>query len=179
LYGGFGSDLLNADDDLSTNGGANDQPDTSASYEDRAFGGAGRDVLIGNTGGDRLIDWSGEYNSYLVPFSPFGAATVSRSLQPALFDFLYQLSASDGADAPRAADTGSDPARNGEPKGELGLVLQQDAAWGDQHGGPSDPQPGNGHATRDVLRSASFDSGSASGFTPQVGTFSVADKSYK
>jgi hypothetical protein len=31
-------------------------------------------VLIGNTGGDRLIDWVGEYNSYLVPYAPFGQA---------------------------------------------------------------------------------------------------------
>ena len=46
-----------------------------------AFGGAGRDVLIGNTGGDRLIDWVGEFNSYLVPFAPFGMATVSRTLE--------------------------------------------------------------------------------------------------
>ena len=84
MYGGFGNDLLNADDDLTTNGGANDQPETSASYEDRAFGGAGRDVLIANTGGDRLIDWIGEFNSYLVPFAPFGMATVSRTLQPHL-----------------------------------------------------------------------------------------------
>src|SRR5439155_165330 len=68
MYGGFGNDLINADDDLSTAGGANNAPDTSASYEDRAVGGAGRDVLIANTGGDRLIDWTGEYNSFLVPF---------------------------------------------------------------------------------------------------------------
>ena len=36
-------------------------------------------MLIGNTGGDRLIDWVGEFNSYIVPFSPFGAFTISRS----------------------------------------------------------------------------------------------------
>jgi hypothetical protein len=34
------------------------------------------------------------------------------------------------------------------------MVVQGDAAWGDQTGGPRDPQPGNGHASRDVLRSA-------------------------
>jgi hypothetical protein len=178
LYGGFGNDLANADDDLTTNGSLNNAPDTSASYEDRVFGGAGRDVMIANTGGDRLIDWSGEYNSYLVPFSPFGMATVSRSIQPALQDFLYALSASDGADFTRAADTGADPARNGEPYGELGLVLQKDAAWGDQHGGPADPQPGNSNGARDVLRSANFTSGNAQGFTPQIGTFSVANDRY-
>ena len=179
LYGGFGNDLMNADDDLSTAGGLNTAPDTSASYEDRAYGGAGRDVLIANTGGDRLIDWTGEYNSFLVPFSPFGAATISRSLQPALMDFLYALSRSDGADFTRAADTGSDAARNGEPWGELGLVLQKDAAWKDQHGGPSDPQPGNSNGQRDVLRTASFTGNNASSFTPQVGSFSVTNERYQ
>jgi Ca2+-binding RTX toxin-like protein len=183
LFGGFGNDLLNADDDPTTHGGANDQPDTNATYEDRAFGGAGRDVLIANTGGDRLIDWTGEFNTYLVPFSPFGMATVSRTLQPHLADFLYALSAADGADPTRAADkaaAGADPARNGEPWGELGLVLQKDAAWGDQHGGPSDPQAGNLPGTpRDVLRSANFDTGSPQGFVPASGNWSVVNKRYQ
>ncbi|MFS6827004.1 hypothetical protein [Cyanobium sp. ATX-6F1] len=175
LYGGWGNDLLNVDDDLATI-----TPDTSASYEDRAFGGAGRDVMIANTGGDRLIDWTGEYNSYLVPFSPYGAATISRSLQPRLIDFLYALSRSDGADFTRATDNpGGDPARNGEPWGELGLVLQKDAAWGDQHGGPADPQPGNSGGARDVLRTANFNSTASQGFTPQVGTFAVVNNRYE
>src|SRR5207344_1684524 len=128
MFGGFGADLLNVDDDHSTASGENNAPDgPQASYEDFAYGGAGRDVLIANTGGDRLIDWAGEFNSYLVPFSPFGNSTVSRTLQPALPEFLYALSASDGADPTRAGDIpGSDPARNGEPYGELGLVLQKD-----------------------------------------------------
>ena len=184
MYGGFGNDLLNADDDLlgSTGSALNNTPDTSASYEDRAFGGAGRDVLIANTGGDRLIDWSGEFNSYLVPFSPFGVATVSRMMQPALPEFLYALSASDGADPTRAGDVqGADLARNGEPYGELGLVLQKDAAWKDQHGGPADPQPGNiGGTQRDVLRSATFTAGGAAqGFNAQVGTGVVVGTSYQ
>src|SRR5262249_23181696 len=89
LYGGWGNDLLNADDLLTTNGGLNDQPDGDyrvgqGSYEDRAYGGAGKDVLIANTGGDRLIDWVGEFNSYLVPFSTFGMATGDRTRQPFL-----------------------------------------------------------------------------------------------
>src|SRR5205823_6113943 len=79
-YGGWGNDLLNSDDDLSTNTGLNDVPDTHPSYEDRAFGGAGRDILIANTGGDREIDWAGEFNSYLTPFAPFGLSTVTRLL---------------------------------------------------------------------------------------------------
>jgi len=176
LYGGYGNDLLNADDDHRTAGGLNDVPDTHPSYEDRAFGGAGRDVLIGNTGGDRLIDWVGEFNSYLVPFAPFGTATVSRTLQPQLAEFLYALSAGDGADATRDTDQGlpaSDP-RNGEPGGELGLLRQQDPDFHDQTGAPTDPQAGNiPGGKRDVLRSASFDDGQAQGFMVDSGVFSV------
>src|SRR5262249_21452653 len=101
MYGGWGNDLLNAVDDQTINGGLNNVPVTQPSYEDRAYGGAGKDVLIANTGGDRLIDWVGEYNSYLVPFSEFGMAAVSRTLQPGLHFFLYAESLGDGADATR------------------------------------------------------------------------------
>jgi Ca2+-binding RTX toxin-like protein len=184
-YGGWGNDLLNADDDHGTNGDLNDEPDTHPTYEDRAYGGAGRDVLIANTGGDRLIDWVGEYNSYLVPFAPFGQATVSRTLQPFLPEFLYALSAGDGADPTRYVDaiggqppapTNNDPnpSRNGEPHGELGLVLQKDFAWQDQTGAPADPQAGNipgGH--RDVLRSADFNDGQTQGFVTASGTWTI------
>ena len=179
MYGGYGNDLMNADDDHSTSAGANDQPDgPQASYEDTAFGGAGRDVMIGNTGGDRLIDWAGEFNSYIVPFAPFGLGTVSRSPQPALMQYLYDLSAADGADATRVSDTGSSVERNGEPYGELGLVKQQDADWQDQTGAPDDPQPGNiPGGGRDVLRGADFNTGgtanSGSGFFVDSGSFSI------
>lgn len=157
LYGGWGNDLLNADDDLSTNNGLNDTTDTHASYDDIAFGGAGRDVLIGNTGGDRLIDWVGEFNSYIVPFAPFGAPTISRSVMPQLMDYLYALSEADGADPTRATDTGSDGTRNGEPNGEPGLVTQRDSAWQDQTGAPADPQPGNiGGGQRDTTDSVAL-----------------------
>jgi Ca2+-binding RTX toxin-like protein len=198
MYGGWGNDLLNADDDLSTVGdapkhgdpeveGANDRPDTHPYYEDRAYGGAGRDVLIGNTGGDRLIDWVGEYNSFLVPYAPFGQASVSRTLMPHLQEFLYALSAGDGADPTRYADaiggeapapTNNDPipSRNGEPFGELGMVLQKDFAWGDQTGAPADPQAGNiPGGKRDVLRSAGFNDGTPSGFAVDSGSFAVVN----
>ncbi|HET6576464.1 MAG TPA: hypothetical protein VFG68_22885, partial [Fimbriiglobus sp.] len=175
LFGGWGSDLLNIDDDLSTHGGLNDLPDTHPSYEDIAYGGAGRDVLIANTGGDRLIDWIGEFNSYLVPFAPFGAATVSRGVPPAMFQYLYDLSKSDGADPTRAADTGTDPLRNGEPEGELGLITQKDTVWQDQSGAPNDPQPGNiPGGRRDVLRSSDFNDGTLSAFAPDSGKWEVS-----
>src|SRR3954471_20574719 len=165
---------MNADDNQTTNGGLNNAPDTHPSYEDRAYGGAGRDVLIANTGGDRLIDWVGEFNSFIVPFAPFGLGTVQRALQPQLAEFLYALSAADGADFTRAADTGADVARNGEPFGELGVVRQQDFAWQDQTGAPRDPQAGNlPGGPRDVLRSASFDDPTVplSGFAIDSGTW--------
>src|SRR5207237_9709557 len=121
LWGGFGNDLMNADDALSTGctatGSGNkcvtvgpawtgDVPDgPNGSYEDRVCGGAGLDILIGNTGGDRLIDWTGEFNSYIVPFAPFGIATVSRQVTPALFELLSALSRAQGAYSTRAADS--------------------------------------------------------------------------
>jgi Ca2+-binding RTX toxin-like protein len=177
-YGGWGNDIMNADDVQTTNGSLNDTTDTHSSYEDRAYGGAGIDILIGNTGGDRLIDWVGEWNSYLVPFSPFGIATVSRQVSPFLPEFLYALSASDGADPTRDTDTGSNitrPGRNGEYEGELGLILQQDHGyWQQQTGAPTDPQPGNiPGGARDVLRGADFNSGTTSGFAVDSGAFEV------
>ncbi|HEX5857107.1 MAG TPA: hypothetical protein VFY91_03265, partial [Microbacterium sp.] len=175
LWGGWGNDLLNADDVLTTAGGLNSQPDTNVSYEDRAFGGAGLDVLIANTGGDRLIDWVGEFNSYLVPFSPFGLGTVSRQVAPGVYDFLYRLAAAQGADFTIAQLAGDMSApRNGEPFGEIGLVTQQDAFWQDQTGGPRDPQPGNvPGGKRDVLRSAEFSTGTAEDFFTDSGAFGV------
>ncbi len=182
LYGGWGNDLLNADDDHTTLGedgvtvGANDLPDTHPFYQDRAYGGAGRDILIGNTGGDRLIDWVGEYNSYLVPYAPFGQASVSRTLQPFLPEFLYALSAGDGADFTRMGDE----ARNGEPEAEMGLVLQKDFAWQDQTGAPADPQAGNiPGGARDVLRSAGFNDGTSDDFFVDSGVWSVVSGRYQ
>src|SRR5256886_2830341 len=145
IWAGWGNDLSNADDDLRTNGWLNDATDTHPTYEDRVYGGAGLDILMGNTGGDRLIDWVGEFNSYIVPFAPFGIATVSRQNEPQLPEFLYALSRSQGADPTRANDTGNllplgndgAPLRNGEPDGELGLVRQTDhGLWQQQTGGP-------------------------------------------
>ena len=173
LYGGWGDDLLNADDDLvGIDGGLNNSPDTHTSYEDLAYGGAGRDVLIGNTGGDRLIDWVGEFNSYIVPFAPFGNFTVSRTIQPALPEFLYALAAGDGVDT---TPYGVVEARNGEPRGELGLVIQQDPFWQDQTGAPRDPQAGNvPGGPRDVLRAADFNNGQMQALAPDSGTWEVA-----
>ena len=145
MYGGFGNDIMDADDNKETNGGANDVPDAAPYAEaDTAFGGGGRDTLLGNTGVDRLSDWVGEYNAYIVPFAPFGKNTVIRELLPKLPQFLIDLAESDGADQTRTSPGLGTTLRKGEPYGELGLELQEDKQfWGAQTGAPDDPQAGN------------------------------------
>ena len=120
LFGGKGDDLLNADDNHDTVGGLNNRPDNTL-FADRDFvyGGDGLDVLIANTGGDRMYDWGGEFNSYLVPFSPFGNPTVVRSPNPHIQQFLLDLGRGSGADQTLT-----------EPNGELGLFTQSDPEWG-------------------------------------------------
>src|SRR5207247_5402640 len=154
LYGGYGDDLLQADDNLDSTAGtpdrlANNTTDARTvgpTFADIAYGGAGRDVLIGNTASDRLIDWDGEFNTYVLPYSPFGAPAVLRLQDPATFAYLYAVSKADGADPTR----GGDATRNGEPYGELGLVVTGDADIGAQRGGPRDPQNAKGGGTRDT-----------------------------
>ncbi len=195
LWGGWGDDLLQADDDLNSvpdtahlqgatpDPYANDSPDQSpsaaVSYADVAYGGAGRDVLIANTGIDRLIDWVGEFNSYVVPFAPFGAFTISRQNAPALRDWLYALSRADGADRSRGPnDSLSTDARNGEPYGEAAIVIQKDPFWQDQTGGPDDPQPGHDPGAKDIKGKETFTT-AANLFVPVTGTWSVANGSYQ
>jgi hypothetical protein len=155
LWGGYGDDLLQGDDNLDSTAGTadplrNDIPDTRATapvFADIGYGGAGRDILIVNTAADRMFDWNGEFNSYFATFMPYGEPTVNRLLQPGTVSFLYQVSRSDGADRTRPGAA----ARNGEPFGELGLVIQSDDDWGDQQGGPADPQPGGRSNPRDAV----------------------------
>ena len=52
VFLGWGDDVGNIDDVLNTNNGLNDFTDTNPSWEDFVYGGAGIDVMIGNTGGD-------------------------------------------------------------------------------------------------------------------------------
>jgi Ca2+-binding RTX toxin-like protein len=182
LFGGFGANLLDADDNKDTPTPDNYGPDgPDIDIQDRAYGGAGRDVMIANTGGDRLMDWAGEFNSFIVPFAPFGEFTVTRGVPPHLFQFLYDLSESLGADPSRAVDTGNSEDRNGEPDGELGLVTQKDGPlWRDQTGAPIDPQPGNiPGGPRLTLRGVDFNSGVAQGFTPDTGNWTVSGGRYE
>ncbi|NLO37822.1 MAG: hypothetical protein GX112_15925 [Clostridiaceae bacterium] len=148
LFGGLGNDLLNADDDHES-GPDNTEVDIPPEslpadyYDDIVFGGGGRDVLIASSAGDIMIDWIGEFNSYVVPTSKFGPGTVIRYYTKAFVEFLYQLGISCGLDTTAGMRVpGADPARYFEPYGELGMVLQGDPIDQDV-GAPRDPQLGN------------------------------------
>ena len=156
LFGGLGDDLLNADDNHDTGGGTNDVPDAVEFADaDFAFGGNGRDVLIANTGADRLFDWKGEFNSYVVPFTSFGNPTVNRQFNKPTTTFLRTLGRLSGADSTLS-----------EPNGELGL--------GDGNTGrPRDPQPGSGSASVDFRGEPEDDTNktlTADGSTPGSGS---------
>jgi Ca2+-binding RTX toxin-like protein len=165
-WGGAGEDVLNADDNHLTtifeqDPIANDAADPFQAYSDIAFGGKGRDVLLGNTGADRLIDWIGEYNSYSVPFNPFGGHQISRQNSPGLKEFLYELARADGADLLVGVERGGTADRNGEPFGETGLTTPEDAEWAAQHGAPLAQQPGS-YPGRRVLLLRELEAGAGS-----------------
>jgi Ca2+-binding RTX toxin-like protein len=125
LFGGMGDDVLNADDQLDTNGGSNNIPDVGAeSSPDIVFGGGGLDRLIANATTDRLIDWNGEFNQYLMPFTGT-YPTVIKASSDILANALRLLGAGSGMDT-----------RLVEPAGELGLVMSTDPQWVDQIGRP-------------------------------------------
>ena len=146
MFGGMGDDLLNGDDNPDTNGGLNNAPDAPLYADaDFAFGGGGFDVMIANTGADRLIDWVKRFNTYIVPViatatSPASVSpTVLRDPSPILTQFLRDLAFSSGFDK----DT--DPLSN-EFHAELGIVTNEDGqTWFDQQWQhPNrDPEPGN------------------------------------
>ena len=148
VYGGLGDDLIQLDDNLDTNEGANLDVDAGQWGEagDVAYGGGGLDVLIANGSNDRMIDASGEFNSYIIPMNNFGAPTIIRAVNPATEQFLYDFSKADGADQTRIGEGLGTVERNGEPFGEVGLVAQGDDQAGEQNGSPSDPQ-NVGHGT--------------------------------
>ena len=133
-----------------TNGGLNDGPTPTRRYEDRAVGGAGLDVLIANTGGDRLIDWVGEFNSFLVPFAPVRHRTVSRQVPPGLMEFLYALC--------RAAGRRPDPRqRHGADPAAQRRAVRRGSAWSPSRTTPGRTRP----AARATRRPATSPAASA------------------
>ena len=120
---------------------------------DFAYGGGGYDVLIGNTGADRLIDWSKKFNSYFVPIVPtspsemVASPTVIRDPSAQIIDLLLNLAASGGADMDISPELNALHA-------ELGLITIEDGQlWRDQVQQflDRDPQPKNLIAGIDTL----------------------------
>src|SRR5262249_3639019 len=136
LWGGTGDDYLQLDGNLNTDGGLNTNaadatnPQVTAGAGAFAYGGDGLDVLIANSGYDRMFDWGGEFNSFIVPFARFGEPTINRKPSPSVMAFLAALSAASGADSNLV-----DPnlvAGNVES----GLFDQSNALWQQNHGAP-------------------------------------------
>ena len=125
-------------------------------FADIAYGGAGHDILIANSASDRLLDWHDDANAYYVPWetngeSDHGDGTVivddpSEEIAQLLLDLGLAL----GADPTRpevavpysSHDWESPSFRNGEPFGELGLVVPHDGSddhdWSHDWGQDSD-----------------------------------------
>jgi hypothetical protein len=108
-----------------------------------AFGGAGHDILIANTAGDRLVDYEDGFNSYYFPWEGNGwgnQPTVVDDNSNDVVQLLYDASLALGADptrpeAPSPWHNQPDPSyRNGEPFGELGLLEPGDADWSEEAG---------------------------------------------
>ena len=158
LFGGLGDDLMNVDDNHDTNFGLNDVVDPLA-WMDFAIGGEGRDVMLANSGLDRMVDWHGEFNTYIVPFSRFGLPTVVRAGNPHYRQFIEDLGFGSGIDTSLT-----------EPNGELGMSQHGNT------GGPRDPQAGNGRGPYDNDGAPEDDTekiltphGSTPGGSPPVG----------
>ena len=104
---------------------------------DFAYGGGGLDILIANSGGDRMFDWTGEFNSFLVPFARFGLPTVNRP-RP------RTSRRSSGPGGRRRGRPGPDRAERRDRAGHPAR-----SRVGRQPRRPDDPQPGNGHGFHD------------------------------
>ncbi|NOS72615.1 MAG: hypothetical protein HOP33_22175, partial [Verrucomicrobia bacterium] len=99
MYGGAGNDVMNADDNMDTNGGTNTSYDAALFADaDIAWGDRGQDTMIANNASDRLFDLAGEYNGYLTPFSPFGSPNMTARPNKAVGKFLLALMPSEGED---------------------------------------------------------------------------------
>ena len=106
IFGGRGDDVLNGDDNLDTNNGLNNDPDVAPFNDaDFIFGGLERDVLIGNTGAERVYDWVKTFNTYVFPLlGTVPVPTANEELNSSVTLFLERLGYGEGADALRRPD---------------------------------------------------------------------------
>lgn len=98
LFGDLGNDSMNggAGTDHLYGGSGNDTLD-GGSGADILYGGDGADTLIADQSGDRLVDWFGNFNTFVTPGPGNGGPIVIRSPDPSTQQFLLALAAADGA----------------------------------------------------------------------------------
>src|SRR5205814_1931459 len=96
MYGDQGSDVMSggARGDHIFGGSGDDSMDGNAGA-DIIYGGDGQDQLTADVQDDRLIDWFGNFNAFIVPGPGFGAPTIIRSPNPQMRDFLLNLGTGD------------------------------------------------------------------------------------
>lgn len=113
--------------------GFDDQGTCDGNLEDvdYMYGGWDADAMQANVGGngpvvgDRLIDWVGVYNLYIVCPATYGEFITTREFSPRMTDFIHRLAEGDGAfmPGPRARNgTGADPSGFNE----IGFVYTPD-----------------------------------------------------
>jgi len=83
---------------------------------------------VGDNGpriGDRLIDWVGVYNLYVLCPATYGEFVSTREFSPAMTDFLHKLAEGDGAYKPGPEDKKLPPS---DPSGfnEIAFVYRPD-----------------------------------------------------
>ncbi len=93
--------------------------DPNGTLNDIAYGGHDRDVLQGNSSGDRLVDSNGSWDLFYVCPAAYGGVQISRSLSPSMLNFFTGLATADGATG--AATSGT------TGYGELSLVYPGEA----------------------------------------------------
>ncbi len=103
LFGNSGNDAMagGTGDDHLYGGAGNDSLDGNAG-KDIAYGGDGDDRLVADQSGDKLIDWFGTFNDFVVPGPGYGSPTIVRSPNGWVQDFLLNLARDDGATNPNA-----------------------------------------------------------------------------
>jgi Ca2+-binding RTX toxin-like protein len=103
LFGNSGNDAMagGTGDDHLYGGAGNDSLDGNEGA-DIAYGGDGDDRLVADQSGDKLIDWFGNFNDFVVPGPGYGSPTIVRSPSPWVQNFLLNLARDDGAMNPNA-----------------------------------------------------------------------------
>ena len=100
---------------------------------DLHYGGEGRDAMqadVGGSGpsaGDRLFDWYGAHNVYLVCDGAYGRGWITRTSSPSGEARLRELAVADGAFGPNGAEQiavvtskNANPAHAAHPGNNLG-----------------------------------------------------------